>query len=169
MPDNQFCSRKKVIPGGCGGHTARTTFHNHFLAEACFQGERSLVAEPWKVAVNPEQPSGILGYAADGFAIHGRYEHMDGKPENPVITMQSSYRLKPGKSPNSLAFEAFEYVEHNDTSRYLDACNGHQHADGSAYHYHATDTFPYIIGCFKGTPYGVRSRFAQQDGFGCHS
>ena len=33
----------------------------------------------------------------------------------------------------------------------LDACNGHEDA-GRGYHYHATPTYPYLIGSYRGTP-----------------
>jgi hypothetical protein len=33
----------------------------------------------------------------------------------------------------------------------LDECNGHDDA-GRGYHYHATETFPYLIGAYRGTP-----------------
>ena len=36
-------------------------------------------------------------------------------------------------------------------SAYLDQCNGHV-GPGGDYHYHATSTFPYIVGCYRGTP-----------------
>ena len=32
----------------------------------------------------------------------------------------------------------------------LDMCNGHTDAMHKFYHYHVTDTFPYIVGCFRG-------------------
>lgn len=40
----------------------------------------------------------------------------------------------------------------------LDKCNGHT-SDLGFYHYHATRTFPYLIGCYKGVPqqWGGRS------------
>ena len=34
---------------------------------------------------------------------------------------------------------------------YLDECNGHVGPSGD-YHYHTTATFPYILGCYRGTP-----------------
>ena len=33
---------------------------------------------------------------------------------------------------------------------FLDECNGRFGSDGT-YRYHATDTYPYIIGCYHGT------------------
>jgi hypothetical protein len=68
--------------------------------------------------------SALVGYAFDGFGIYGYYGE-DGKEL---------------------------------TNEDLDACHGHTHMiewDGQLvemYHYHATHEFPYVVGCFKGTP-----------------
>jgi hypothetical protein len=68
--------------------------------------------------------SRLVGYAVDGFGIYGM-------------------RGEDGK------------VLHDAD---LDACHGHTHAiqwDGRTvvmYHYHATAEYPYVIGCFHGTP-----------------
>jgi YHYH protein len=66
----------------------------------------------------------LAGYALDGFGIYG-------------------YRGEGGKAL---------------TDRDLDACHGHTHMvrfNGKrqrVYHYHATREFPYLVGCFRGTP-----------------
>lgn len=68
--------------------------------------------------------SALMGYAFDGFGIYGYYGE-DGKEL---------------------------------TNEDLDECHGHTHViewDGrlvEMYHYHATHEFPYVVGCFKGTP-----------------
>lgn len=68
--------------------------------------------------------SDLIGYALDGFGIFGL------------------------KGANGKAM----------TNQDLDACHGHTHTinwDGKAvnlYHYHLTNTYPYTLGCFKGTP-----------------
>ncbi len=36
-------------------------------------------------------------------------------------------------------------------STILDECNGQVGPEGD-YHYHATETFPYILGCYNGAP-----------------
>ncbi|QFR39438.1 YHYH protein [Candidatus Gracilibacteria bacterium 28_42_T64] len=65
----------------------------------------------------------LVGYALDGFGIYGNQE--DGK---------------------------------NLTNDDLDECHGHSHTiswdgtDKKIYHYHATANYPYMVGCFKGTP-----------------
>ena len=68
--------------------------------------------------------SAIIGFAMDGFAIFG-------------VRGESGAEL---------------------TNADLDECHGHTHEvtiDGakvSQYHYHATAVFPYLLGCFRGTP-----------------
>src|SRR5262245_15508461 len=74
----------------------------------------------------------LMGYAFDGFGIYGYYGE-DGKE----LTNQD-----------------------------LDVCHGHTHMiewDGQfieMYHYHATHEFPYVVGCFHGTP-AVRALSAE--------
>ncbi len=68
--------------------------------------------------------SALMGYAFDGFGIYGYY----------------------GENGQEV------------TNADLDECHGHTHViewDGQSvemYHYHATHEFPYVVGCFKGTP-----------------
>lgn len=81
--------------------------------------------------------SALVGYAFDGFGIYGYYGE-DGK---------------------------------EITNADLDECHGHSHIiewDGQAvemYHYHATREFPYVVGCFRGTP-SVTALTAQGGGQG---
>lgn len=68
--------------------------------------------------------SSLVGYAFDGYGIYGYYGEDGGEV----------------------------------TNEDLDQCHGHTHMiewDGQfleLYHYHATHEFPYVIGCFHGTP-----------------
>ena len=41
------------------------------------------------------------------------------------------------------------------TSDDLDECHGRYNSDG-VYQYHTTSDFPYILGCFRGHPQGIR-------------
>jgi hypothetical protein len=72
--------------------------------------------------------SPLVGYVADGFGIYGN-KGEDGKAT---------------------------------TNADLDECHGHVHTlivDGKTltqYHYHATQEFPYAVGCYKGTPVALR-------------
>jgi hypothetical protein len=38
------------------------------------------------------------------------------------------------------------------TNADLDICHGHTDTTVTQYHYHTTETFPYTIGCYRGTP-----------------
>lgn len=79
--------------------------------------------------------SSLVGYAFDGYGIYGYYGE-DGAEV---------------------------------TNEDLDACHGHTHViewDGQMvemYHYHATHEFPYVVGCFHGTP-AVRALSAGEGG-----
>ena len=79
--------------------------------------------------------SSLVGYAFDGYGIYGYY----------------------GEDGEEL------------TNEDLDECHGHTHIiewDGQMvmmYHYHATHEFPYVVGCFRGTP-AVRALSGPQDG-----
>ena len=72
--------------------------------------------------------SSLLGYAFDGFGIFGTR----------------------GDDGSAV------------TNADLDECHGHTHAidwDGAEvemYHYHATAEFPYVVGCYRGTPIQLR-------------
>ena len=63
-------------------------------------------------------------------------------------SIKSGY-VKTG-NPKTNSWTAYTYKA-SSSKNVLDKCNGRTEADGS-YAYHATSTFPYTIGCFKGTP-----------------
>ena len=48
-----------------------------------------------------------------------------------------------------LPWDNYEY-QGGDEPTILDQCNGHVGPAGD-YHYHATASFPYILGCYTGT------------------
>lgn len=132
----------------CYGHTAYE-YHYHSMSVKCLN-EDSLVDKPWMNADPPaDEPSPIIGWALDGFPIYGPQECADASCTS-VVVMQSGY-AKIG-DPKTYAWKAYEWQSHDDPT-YLDACNGHTGPSGD-YHYHATSGFPYIIGCYKGTPMG---------------
>ena len=104
----------------------------------------------------------LIGWAADGFPVYARF----GFPTPGIMTgklkrMQPSYRLKKtpesGRPPVSLipmgAFmQDWEYVQGLGD---LDECNGRfgstpEFPEG-IYHYYATDAYPYIQRCVKGS------------------
>lgn len=102
----------------CQGHPAPTGTYHYHSNPVCVYRDR------------PGEHSPVIGYAFDGFKIHG----LQGEG---------------GRAPTD-----------------LDPCNGHTDAE-RGYHYHATQGFPYVLGCYRGTPetsnYDRRQR---QTGFG---
>ena len=79
----------------------------------------------------------LLGFALDGFPIYS----------NPGNVYKSGYSITGNPKTNS--WSAYTYK--SGDSNTLDSCNGRVSASGS-YGYYITTAFPYIIGCFAGTP-----------------
>lgn len=130
---------------GTDSHNAHTqpdgTYHYHGDPNALF-------------ADDPATPSPVIGFAADGFPIHGTYMR-DGTT---VRKARSSYALKsgartarsginPGGTFDGTFVDDYEYVAGSGD---LDECNG-MVVDGS-YRYFVTDSYPWVLGCFRGTP-----------------
>lgn len=110
----------------------------------------------------------LLGYAADGFPVYNN--RVPGDPNDlssPVITLNSSYRLKTGSRPENppnlptgpkgnhdgTFVQDYEYV---DSLSELDICNGRfgvtkEYPKGT-YYYVITGNWPYIPRYFKGNP-----------------
>ncbi|MEM7248828.1 MAG: sulfatase-like hydrolase/transferase [Acidobacteriota bacterium] len=98
----------------------------------------------------------IIGFAADGFPIRTPWVLRDGQ----LRELRSSYRLKSGARVDPGGGAPFPGGRHDGTYRDdwehvdgwgdLDECNGADLGDG--YSYYATETFPYYLGCFVGTP-----------------
>ncbi len=128
------------IMDACMGHTA-LEYHYHALIQRCLS------------EVKDGDRSPVLGYAYDGYAIRGPWGCLDGEC-NDVVKFKSSWE-KVG-NPDIDSWDAFDYVA-KDGPEYLDQCNGHTDYSGD-YHYHATETWPYIIGCYSGEPLGMRNR-----------
>lgn len=125
------------IMDACMGHTARE-YHYHALVEACLAAD-----------IKPGEPSPILAYAADGFAVYGPYGCADQECST-VVKFKSSWKQL--RDPEIDAWDAFRY-EPRQGAEYLDRCNGHGGDDhGGRYHYHVTESWPYILGCFSGNP-----------------
>ena len=134
----------------CFGHTANE-YHYHSMAVKCLI-DSGLVAEPWTNADPPtDKASPIIGYALDGFPIKGSLECVDAGCTK-VQEMKSGYD-KTG-NPKTNAWQAYTWKAHADDASYLDECNGHT-GPGGDYHYHSTSAFPYVIGCYRGTPMGA--------------
>ncbi len=139
------------IVDGCFGHTANE-YHHHALAEKCLTQDAVSSATPW-TAADPDasSPSPILGYAADGFPIYGPRGCLD-EDCTDVVTFQSGWVAT--ADPVQDAWDNHAYQGDPDDETVLDQCNGRIGPDGT-YRYHATATFPYILGCFAGTPMGT--------------
>ena len=126
-----------AIMDSCMGHTARQ-YHYHALVASCLGAD-----------AKSGQPSPILAFAADGFPVYGPHGCKD-EDCSEVIEFKSSWEQL--RSPEIDAWDAYRFVPKSG-SEYLDRCNGHSGDDhGGRYHYHATSTWPYILGCFSGTP-----------------
>ncbi len=123
------------IMDACMGHTA-LAYHYHALVDRCFSSS----------AVEGG-PSPVLGFGFDGFPILGPVGCADAECRQ-VIRYRSSWEKV--REPHQDAWDAYEYVA-KDGPEYLDACNGHTGPKGD-YHYHATETWPYILGCYAGRP-----------------
>ena len=130
---------------GTDSHNAHTqpdgSYHYHGNPKALFDQTGSVA-------------SGVIGFAADGFAIYGPYFSDNGS----IRKATSSYQLKSG---NRVAIDGSnpggnydgqyrDDWEYKASSGDLDECNG-MSVDG-AYGYYVTDTYPHVLGCFKGTP-----------------
>jgi len=110
-------------------------------------------------AMFDDSPSGdgspVIGFAADGFPIYGSYI-LDEQTGNYRKAL-SGYTVKqgsrgertdtnPGGDYTGLYEEDWEWTDSGD----LDECNGMEFK--GEYGYYITDSYPYIINCFKGEP-----------------
>ena len=155
----------------CKGHTGGADdYHYHSLLVECF-GE-----------ADGEGPSPVVGFAMDGFPIHGPRGCLDlectevvhfksGHDHQEATSLGCESTLdcgNPGQVvcapvlvdgeettgcvPLTYAWDRHEYVARDDETQ-LDECNGRMGPDG-VYRYHVTNTFPHLLGCFRGTPLG---------------
>ncbi len=165
----------------CGSHSAQQgTFHNHKLVVKCLTQAAVSESQPWNDPdPSSSVPSPIIGYAFDGFPLYGPYECTDITCTS-VQTMLSSWDSTgyqagtQGCASSAACSNGYctavmiggvqttacvpkTCVWSNNAysakvgSAYLDQCNGHI-GPGGDYHYHATATFPYLVGCYRGTP-----------------
>lgn len=87
----------------------------------------------------------VVGWALDGFPIYS----------NPGWKWKSGYVRTGDPTSNSWAAYAYAGTVRNS----LDACNGRRMPNGS-YRYYVTESFPYVIGCYVGTPARQQGRAA---------
>jgi hypothetical protein len=110
---------------------------------------------------NGTEPT-LIAWAADGFPIYARYGYLDAMDASSgTVVVESSYQLKDAPDagrPDVSLFgmgtftQDYEYVAGLGD---LDECNGRtgvtpEFPDG-IYHYYATDRFPFLQRCVKGT------------------
>lgn len=108
-----------------------------------------------------EVHSSLIGYAADGFPIYGKYGYADSLDSTSgVVEYKSGYELKEGVRDggplgeyDGTFVEDYEYVGGE-----LDECNGMigvtpEYPDG-IYMYRLTDDFPFVPRCLRGFPDG---------------
>ncbi len=119
----------------CMGHTA-LSYHYHAMVQACLS-----------TGVKAGDPSPVLGFGFDGIPIRGPWGCADAECSS-VIRYHSGWEQV--REPHQDSWDAYRYAE-KDGAEYLDQCNGHTGPDGD-YHYHVTESWPYIMGCYSGTP-----------------
>ena len=105
----------------------------------------------------------VIGFAGDGFPIYGAC-YIDGNGQEQNI--ETSYRLRSGEREDEAGYTTPYKVGLVQGSTYngqfsndyeyvaglgdLDTCNGMEMNGG--YGYYVTGVFPYVVGCFVGTP-----------------
>jgi len=131
---------------GTDGHNAHTqpdgAYHYHGDPAAMYDDSGSVA-------------SGVIGFAADGFPIYGPWIDEGGT----IRKAASGYTLRegdresqdgegafPGGAYDGTYVDDYAFTDAGD----LDECNGATR-DG-IYGYYVTDGYPWIVGCFTGTP-----------------
>jgi len=139
---------------GADTHNAHTQpnglYHYHGNPNAMFDEHPGVDGSP------------VIGFAADGFPIYGSY-FLDSNTGS-VRKAESGFTLRTGNrtainglnpsdnAANSDGYDGtyvadWEFTDNGD----LDECNGME-VNGQ-YGYYVTDTYPWVIACFKGTPH----------------
>lgn len=104
----------------------------------------------------------LIGWAADGFPIYARYGYTVATDAKSAIkVLASSYRTKAAPDANRPAAALYPMGAFTQDYEYvaglgdLDECNGRTGATpefpNGIYHYYATDTYPYLQRCVKGS------------------
>lgn len=131
---------------GTDSHNGHTQpgglYHYHGNPLALFDPEKT------------SQGSPVIGFAADGFPIYG--PHYLDPTSGKLLEAVSGYTLKIGSRPESATspggvYDGTYIQDYEFTNAgTLDACNG-MTIDGQ-YGYYTTQNYPYVMGCFTGTP-----------------
>lgn len=131
---------------GADSHNAHTQpdglYHYHGNPYALYDTEDKTKASP------------VIGFAADGFPIYGP-RYID-ETTGQVVEATSGYTIKSGNRPTGDNSPGGSYdgtyvqdYEFTDAGS-LDKCNG-KTVNGE-YGYYVTESYPYIMGCYSGTP-----------------
>jgi hypothetical protein len=111
----------------CGGHPQQTGVYHYHKYPTC-------VKSPFPDDGTRHSP--VIGFAFDGFPIHGPYE-----------------------SEGVMAKDV-------EGSRALDACNGHSDVDRGYHYHVTPGRFPYVIGGYRGVPEPSNNRGLRHAGMG---
>jgi hypothetical protein len=164
MPDDASADKNGNIANGCGlwvewrldplgkislgadSHNAHTQpgglYHYHGNPYALYDTEDASKASP------------VIGFAADGFPVFGPL--FEDEKTGEVVEAVSGFTIKSGTRPtgDSSPGGSFDgtYVQDYEFTNAgtLDKCNG-QTVNGQ-YGYYVTKTYPYVMGCYTGTP-----------------
>lgn len=127
----------------CNGHTApRGVYHFHARPECLI------------VSLGGARAGLVIGYAFDGYPILAPLA-CDDASCTATHEVSSSWRLTLDEYTTATRGPAWDIHEFVDGLGDLDECNGMAiTTPGSPYDYayFATDTFPYFLGCYRGTP-----------------
>jgi hypothetical protein len=139
MPDPYGDPVYNQIVDYCLGHTAPMgVYHYHALLVECLTADTPA-----------GEPDPVIAYSFDGFPIYGPMGCLDADCTE-VVEFVSGW-VQTG-DPSTYAWDNHEYQGGADPT-ILDQCNGHVGPLGD-YHYHATASFPYVLGCYAGTATG---------------
>jgi hypothetical protein len=117
------------------------SYHYHGTPKALFADDSNSVESP------------VIGFAADGYPIFGSYFDDNGTIRKALSSFQlisgsrPSGSDDPGGTYDGTYRDDYEYVQGVGD---LDECNG-MTVDG-VYGYYVSDSYPYILACFKGSP-----------------
>lgn len=135
MPDPYGDPVYNSIVDWCLGHTGLGgTYHLHAMLVECIVD-----------VVTEDAPSPIIGFALDGYPIYGPVACADADCTETIEVRSGWVQIG---DPSTYAWDNHEYRASEDPA-VLDQCNGRVGPDGQ-YRYHATETFPYILGCYHG-------------------
>ena len=163
-PDDPAADRDGNIANGCGpsvewrlnpmgpvsfgtdshnGHTQPGgLYHYHGNLNALFDPQETTLGSP------------AIGFAADGFPIYGT--HYVDPDTGQLLEAKSGYTLRQGSRPTTSGSPGGEfdgtYIQDFEFTGAgtLDECNGM--TINGHYGYYVTDSYPYVMGCFAGTP-----------------